>query len=261
MVKHNESLRDDEIIWRYLTIDKLYDLLNTKEMFLAPLKFFFESDPFEGAVPKSALNALYSHMVNVVPDGISTEEFMNNQYDDYRKYVSSITVNCWHSSVHESEAMWKLYTQQGNGVAIKSSVGRLSKSIIEDTKFEISIGRVKYLDFMDSSIDPNECLSDGKLWPLLKRKSYEHEKEIRIYIEPRTAKYNQSVLIPPPSRIRINPDELIDEVILSPYSSELFHNVAIGICEKLGVASEKLKPSLLLTGIDELFTWKPKKSP
>jgi len=44
-------------LWRYLSLDKLVDLLSTSELFFAPLATFAKTDPFEGYLPSVAFDA------------------------------------------------------------------------------------------------------------------------------------------------------------------------------------------------------------
>src|SRR5262249_17685971 len=83
-------------------------------------------------------------------------------------------INCWHHSEYESEAMWKLYARNDEGLAIKSSLARLSQSL-DVAKPEIYVAAVEYLDYTDSS----NVMADSPF--LYKRRSLEHEREIRAF--------------------------------------------------------------------------------
>lgn len=48
----SKSLSSEMILWRYMSIDKLIDLLSKNQLFLAPLSSFQKTDPFEGYAPK-----------------------------------------------------------------------------------------------------------------------------------------------------------------------------------------------------------------
>ena len=96
--------------------------------------------------------------------------------DDYGHVNRMYTfVNCWHENETESEAMWKLYTaHQPEGVAIQTTYGALRKAIDQP---EIQIGRITYENF-DVAFMP------GDSYGWYKRKSFEHEREVRVMIEP-----------------------------------------------------------------------------
>ena len=56
-VKTSSQLTRDARLWRYLSLDKLIDLLSTGELFFAPLSSLAEIDPFEGYLPAVAMEA------------------------------------------------------------------------------------------------------------------------------------------------------------------------------------------------------------
>jgi len=57
----SKMLNDDMTIWRYLSLDKLIYLLEEKSLFLTPLSYFMETDPFEGYLPE----VIFKPMINV----------------------------------------------------------------------------------------------------------------------------------------------------------------------------------------------------
>ena len=125
-------------------------------------------DQFEGSFPKG----------NVEEDPATySDPLLADLVRRQRGFVKEIRpftlVNCWHEGTHESTAMWKIYSGEHPGVAIKTSFRSLSQSFVcNDTIF---IGRVKYVDYVTASIPR---LSD--LTPFLhKRKSWEYENEVR----------------------------------------------------------------------------------
>ena len=75
----------------------------------------------------------------------------------------------------ESDAMWKLYGNQGGEtVAIKTNVGRLKKSL-ENSPIEVFIGKIRY--------EENNIPEGNLYFPVLnKRKPFQHEEELRLCI-------------------------------------------------------------------------------
>jgi hypothetical protein len=87
-------------------------------------------------------------------------------------------LNSWHINEYESAAMWKLYLESDEGIAIQSTLGRLNKSL-KDTKETIFIGKIKYIDYEKESIPES-----NQYYPFLyKRKSFEYEKELRLFLK------------------------------------------------------------------------------
>lgn len=85
-------------------------------------------------------------------------------------------INCWHENAHESEAMWRLYARETDGIAIKTDFNSFKKSFT--CSEEIHIGSVNYVDY-DRDFIPESILF---YLYLHKRKSFEHEKEIRAIV-------------------------------------------------------------------------------
>ena len=69
--------------------------------------------------------------------------------------------------------MWSQYASSGLGIAITSSYRRICDALAlsQDRFF---VGLIRYLDWNTQAVD-NTTMS-----PFSKRKSYEHEKELRI---------------------------------------------------------------------------------
>jgi hypothetical protein len=140
LLSSSTKLEKGTPLWRYMSLDKLIDLLATKELHFAPLASFAKSDPFEGYIPAVALEADASIFRPHVDDAelawrlvqehreaaemqLTGEERarVESQIADLktapRQYhaaiAKSIAVNCWHINEGESETMWRLYGDGG----------------------------------------------------------------------------------------------------------------------------------------------------
>lgn len=272
-------------LWRYLSLDKLVDILSTGELFFAPLSFFVKTDPFEGYLPAAAMNALGELARRTVTDvefsigdlaehctaaqpavPNAARETLQRKLDDLKatpkRFFQAImqcqTVNCWHASEVESEAMWRLYADNGKAVAIETSVDALRESIeSRQSQHRVHIHRVKYLDFFDQRLKPSDCVVDGHTTPLLKRLSYKHENEVRAFIgrvpnNPREAA-NIDYWRPVPVRLAVDIKLLLKRVHISPYAGEPFGTSVSKLCELFGFPSGLVELSKLLSGQDELL--------
>ena len=142
---------------------------------------------------------------------------MNNSLlDEQQAHFSSYGVNCWHKNPHESDAMWKLYSASGQGVAIESTIGQLKDSVQPHQNLEI--GSVVYLDENESSKELGKL--DVLLW---KRKSFEHEKELRAIIPLKTPK--ESIFI------KCDLEKLINQIHISPLAKPYFIDIVEALCE------------------------------
>jgi hypothetical protein len=277
-------------LWRYLSLDKLIDLLSTGELFFAPLASFIESDPFEGYFPAVAMEAhagILRPAIQHVESTISKIERRNKKTNQrtpkdlaklrqkfnnlkaapailFQAMNQSIAINCWHANSGESEAMWRLYADNGKAVAIETDVDALKQSIeSRDSAHVVDVFRVKYLDFFNKTLKPEDCAVDGHLTPLLKRVSYQHECEVRAFIGPRFSDFPSKKFLdidycknywkPLPVRLPVDTSILAKRVHVSPYSKQPFERSVARVCELFGLPADIVAPSKMLCGHEELL--------
>ncbi|WP_312913409.1 DUF2971 domain-containing protein [Stutzerimonas nitrititolerans] len=285
-VKLGSSITGQHSLWRYMSIDKLINLLEVKSLYFTPLSYYAKSDPFEGYLPKVAFEALatvlgssykeletvYSQLnelaensrksgaINTIGEELLAQlrTRLDSQNDfikeAYKTIAKGITVNCWHRNPQESEAMWRLYSENGKGIAIKTSIDSLKKSIESvDQNLLVQVGTVKYLDFNDQNISPKDCVIDGHLSPLLKRASFSHENEVRLFTIPEIDYKSLGGFEPKAQSVALNIEELIEEIYISPFASEPFVSSTIAICKKYGINPRIITKSTLLDGHEELL--------
>jgi len=215
---------------------------------------------------RTALEGEAMSLLRFVPEELQT----GNRKEDYRRYKkllkrckiaglrqhvmemqlmlfrSRIVCNCWHLSDKESDAMWKVYGD-GPGVMLVSTVGRLSASIKGAYSFifcspnpqHYTIAPVRYVDESDLSKLPDFYIEHP--W-LLKRKSFAHEQEIRVshqlpwVIDPQ----NGGMLI------EIDSEELISEIVLSPFNPS-WANRPLGSAIQLLLTARQLQVPLRMS--------------
>jgi hypothetical protein len=175
---------DDARIWRIMDVPKLLAMLVGKCLFL-PRASALE-DEHEGAFPPH--QPPISRVLRLVPPGalvnaiqVNTSPGMLELGRDLRDWVF---ISSWYLAEHESAALWSVYGR-GQGVAIRSSVGRVRKAVGAVTPFrtdahtfalEPQLGAVRYIDYATASI-PTERL----LAPFFhKRLEFEAEREFRL---------------------------------------------------------------------------------
>ncbi|HEV8387910.1 MAG TPA: DUF2971 domain-containing protein [Nitrososphaera sp.] len=170
---------DDTKVWRYMDFAKFVSILDRKELFFCRADKF--DDPLEGTTPafnrKIRMELYQKHYPDTKKEQL---EDMFSQFDAFlTQRRSKVLVNAWHMNEVESAAMWDLYSQRNSGIAIQTNYRRLSDSLDKSNSDEIYIGMVKYIDFN------REWMDEGNLhYPFLhKRKSFEHEKELRAFTE------------------------------------------------------------------------------
>ena len=88
-------------------------------------------------------------------------------------------VNCWYMGQPESANMWKVFGDEGKGVAIRSTISRLATAffIPDGLKPASAVGRVNYVDFKSHQCHDGNNTSEVAF---LKDKSLAHENEVRV---------------------------------------------------------------------------------
>jgi len=217
----------DTVIWRYMDLGKFISLIQNDQIWFANKSMF--DDPYEGRYSKSAVENMLRERWNF--DSISEgdlEFFVENGYDPY--------VSCWNMKETQSVALWKLYTEGNDGVAIKSTVGALKEAITwfseEELSCQIESGKVKYHITGDEPA--------GYYAPIFtKRDIYEFESEYRIVLTPSQSLEGvdiQGTKIKPGIGIgvEIDTDELVDEVYISPSASGYMKEVVENLRAEFG---------------------------
>jgi len=236
------------VLWRFMDFTKFVSLISSKELFFTRADHF--EDPFEGAKglkkdkkkwDKQYLSFFESAIKNPPPghDFNKTEREVKIESKKLLSQLDSIGpsqrestfINCWHINELESEAMWKLYVSNLNeGIAIKSTYSKLYRSLKKDPA--ISIGQVNYIDFNGSFTGVNESF-----W--YKRKSFEHEKEVRAVIHERNADNEFGLSIP------VDLNILIEKIYVSPTSQKWFRELIESVMKKYEI-NKKIMTSEML---------------
>lgn len=156
-------------LWRYMTFEKFCWLIETSKLYHTRLDQF--EDPFEGAVTDA-----YAKARN---DGTLQPHFSEKEMEPliFKSLRLRSYATCWHSSEHESDAQWKLYASGDAGIAVVSTMERLQKSVTFLPHRHGILRPVDYVDFTSHDmLGPfGEPMRPGHF----KRKSFEHEKEVR----------------------------------------------------------------------------------
>jgi hypothetical protein len=123
--------------------------------------------------------------------------------------------------------------KNGEGLAISTSFDRLKKALSE-TKLNVNGGLVQYVDYETHRPDHVNIL----LWAMLKRISFEHEKEFRAVVLDLSVE-QKGVYIP------IIPEFLIDEVYVSPTAKDWTVDLLRKIVKRCNFDFEVKKSELL----------------
>jgi hypothetical protein len=232
-------------IWKYMDFAKFVSLLTTRSLYFAcPFQL---NDPYEGCVPRSHAKAESQVVQKLVDDMLALKPYFAaqsssslQQFNDRMqilqqelraapgKAASRFGVSCWHMSEYESEAMWKLYSASGQGIAIESTIGKLKASLGDAEG--VQIDAVRYMDFDQDPIEKGH--RHYRLF--IKRKCFEHEKELRATIL--LSQDGAGV------RVKCDLDVLISRVQVSPFVEGYVRDAVEALC--LGGVHVLKKPVL-----------------
>jgi hypothetical protein len=174
------ELDPNTIIWRYLTFEKFKRLVELRAVWFAKLAKF--EDVEEGMTPALARQALKSRHLEM-ETWFEDEE----RKSQVRRFVEDnelsgrdlIVASCWFVGEHECEDMWAGYAKGSEGVAIKSTVGALMRSLTCALENKWWVGRIKYVDLSTYQMNAYDG-SQAHLRAFLKGMKYSHENELRV---------------------------------------------------------------------------------
>jgi hypothetical protein len=178
-----EGDQQKAIVMRYLTFEKFVLLLELEAMWF--LRLGALQDKFEGTLPKKARERLMARdrlLAEKMPHPELQPLILRMTDNGVENGRCMGAVNCWFLGKEESEEMWRLYGHEGKGIAIRSTVKRLSVSfrIPGDYCCMSIIGRVQYVDF-DSHDMTEYDANNAHGITFIKEKGFAHEQEVRIF--------------------------------------------------------------------------------
>ena len=201
------------IVWKYLDLSKFLDLLMSQKLFMSRSDKF--EDQYEGTFSEPTFEEIKKLSIN-------NPEFLNY----YKSHREKVAVSSWHINEYESFAMWQIFTQNSEGLAIQSTIGRLQNAVIPEKKYEQYIGEVNYIDYKKEYIP-----FDDMFFPFLfKRKSFQYEREVRIIsdVTQSNIKLNDGL------KINVDINQLIEKIYIHPKSENWYKNLVIQLVKQLG---------------------------
>ena len=203
----------DTVVWKYLDLSKFLDLLMSDKLFMS------RSDKFEDQYEGTFSEPTFEEIKKL---SIDNPDFLNY----YKTHREKVAISSWHINEYESFAMWQIFTQNSEGLAIQSTIGRLQDSLIPEINFKQYIGEVNYIDYKKEHIP-----FDDMFFPFLfKRKSFQYEGEVRIItdIGESDIKINDGL------KINVDINQLIEKIYIHPKSENWYKNLVIRLVKQLG---------------------------
>jgi len=210
-------------IYRVFSIRRLIELFAIRKNTLVRPKLW--DDPFENFILKS----LYE---------IESGESVRIGFKD------QLYGQCW-SLVRDSDALWRIYSPDKNGVRVRSKIRVLFESLWNTCVSSMRtpscfIGKVEYLpqkkilEILDRSGLVTGALLDntgrGQVSTLLmKRREFSHEKEVRLVYFNHDDAYTLDIF-----QYDVDPGALFDEITFDPRLSDELFEVYKTHFERLG---------------------------
>ncbi|QKT03986.1 hypothetical protein HUS23_09235 [Ectothiorhodospiraceae bacterium 2226] len=184
-------------VWRYMNFAKLMFLFESRAMFF----------PYSEA---------FTDVMDGRPAGLGD-------------HLPRRAVSSWHMSPHESEAMWRLYSPPEEAVALHSTWGRLREVLPACVR----IHTVRYADQADPA-----CLAHEPLYHyFIKRRAFEHEKELRAVVEEPCpaerageARHSEAGWLVP-----VDLEHLITQVYVSPTAADWYYELVQRLSARYGL--------------------------
>lgn len=202
-------LSRDTAVYRIFSMNRFIEMLRESKNTLVKSEMW--DDPFE--------NFLFSAKAkNQHGQTVSLENIRNSYFGQ-----------CW-SFNDESDAMWRIYAPNKDGVKVKSTVGKLYDQFFKNTQrpeFSCYFGKVEYLredEIRELLNNPSQVrdhifdksgINSAQLL-LVKRLAFEHEKEARIIYRTYDNKERGEQIF----KYNINISVLFDEAVLDPRMDE-----------------------------------------
>jgi hypothetical protein len=227
---------DETKIWRFMDFTKFVSLLDKEALFFVAADKLL--DQFEGSSPKPTVESRSQEKLGGLFGGITYSKLTEEAFKNFRQLMY---INSWHLNNYESAAMWELYLKSDEGIAIQSTVRKLKDSF-KNTKEDISIGKIKYIDYKKDTIA--ESLRGSPMGPyFFKRKSFAHEQELRALYTSLSEPYKEEPN-PPGLYIKIDIDTLIDNVYVSPMAEQWFYDLVTSVVKKFNVSKNVKQSSI-----------------
>ena len=221
----NITLPDDNdtIVWKYLDLSKFLDMLLSQQLFMSRSDKF--EDQYEGTFSEPTFEEIKKIAAN-------NPKFL----DYYKSHREKVVISSWHINEYESFAMWQIFTQNTEGLAIQTTIGRLKEALQPERQTEQYIGAVNYIDYKKEFIP-----FEDTFFPFLfKRKSFQYEREIRIISDVSA----NGMKIDNGLKVDVNLNQLIEKIYIHPKSENWYKKLVIELVSKLGFDFEIEKSDL-----------------
>lgn len=204
---------DEVRVWRYVDFTRMLALLESRALYFSSVEVLALEDPYEGLLATPT----------VVRMRAGPREVAEHNLAAMRTGRRLVYASCWHQGEDESLAMWKLYVPQNQGIAIQSSIAGIKRAV-SSSRIGVFIGAVNYIDYDIEDADDFNAL----FLALRKRRSFEHEREVRVLVGPR-ADGALGVAVP------VELDVLVERIYVAPTSPPWIRDLIEKLTRRFGI--------------------------
>jgi len=241
------SCSEDSKVWRYIDFTKYVSMLEESTLWFSRADCLI--DPFDSEVPNSVIAKMKRGWEQALAQARSVEmpeeikkawiQQIEGSRDFMRDMRLRYAVNCWHQNDHESAAMWKLYLKSDEGIAVVSTPRKLIESV-RNAPFLMFAGSVEYVDF------DNYPFFNNSFSPVMrKRKSFEHEHELRIVaVKEKDGAWSPEAFEGNGVSIKVNVPQLIEAIYVSPTAQAWVARLVEQVARRFNLACDIRRSSL-----------------
>lgn len=248
----------DITLVKYLDLTKFISLLQKESLFFCRLDKL--EDKFEGTTAdknfdnriiverkmRKAMRTMSSYENVEKTDPYNEESIMQSVRDQYEFesiLKSRSCINCWNIGDKESAALWKIYSDFGKGIMIRTTVTKLEFSLSKAIE-DIRVSEISYIDYK------NDLMKDyNSFYPIIHKDiAYSYENEVRLIheiIRPIGWEYDWTKEeVEEGKYIKTEIDILIDEIIIAPFAPSWYYMLIKDLCSKYNLVKPIKKSRL-----------------
>jgi hypothetical protein len=240
-------------IWRYMDFTKYVSMLDLGGLYFPRADLL--GDPFEGSYSHANVEAfreMLEESAREAGQSLNVPEMLEESALTRQWYRQWIYISSWHMNEYESAAMWRVYARSNEAIAVQSTYAKLRDCLPGELELEagkpanaVYVGEIQYVDY------ESEMLPEGNMFHLFmhKRKSFEHERELRAVIWDTSPALRHIDLTVSNSKmgvpVGVSLGELIEAVYVAPTAPDWFRNLVEAITRKYGLIDKPIVRSSL----------------
>jgi hypothetical protein len=218
-------------LWRYVDLAKLIDMLERSAFPLVRADLF--DDPYEGAPSRVSIESRRQDLLPSRADHIAERNARLGAQWQY-SLRTKFYISCWHKSEHESAAMWRLYLNSDEGVAIRTDSDSLALAL-SVSDLQIGLSEVQYVDFETTDVPYGNTYRPFSF----KRLSFAHEQEVRAIHKTSSEHETLTTYF-----VSIDLRTFVKAIHVSPTSPTWFGELIERVCTRYGIATPIVRSGL-----------------